>query len=737
MFAALGRILPRVVPGLAIALALILEAAGVYHIGITTALEAWLYDARLRLTLPDTRDHRIVIVDIDEQTLLRAGRWPWPRDRLATLVDTLFDHYGISVAGFDMVFAEGDQSSDLTLMDALAAGKLANDQEFLTLLDEIRPAMQRDQRFAESLSGRPVILGFYFQHTDDRITTGALPPPIGSIPQDAGKPPFIEARGYVGSLAELQRNALSGGYFDNPSVDADGVYRRVALIQSYRGHLYEGLALAVTRALLGSTPVQLEVANTTVGTALEAINIGVRIPVDEHGRALVPYRGRQGSFPYVSAADVMERRIDPQVLAGAIVLVGTSAPGLSDLRATPVQNVFPGVEVHANLISGFLDQRVKYYPDYRLGVEGVQLLAIALILALILPGLSPVPSLAIFAAVLSAVTATNLYLWHTHHLVVPLASSVVLAGLLFILHVSSGFVRERHLKRQLAKRFGQYVPAELVARMSANPGDYGFGGESREMTVLFSDVRDFTSISESMAPQELVQLMNELLTTLTHIVHKHGGTIDKYMGDAIMAFWGAPLADPKHSRHALDAAMEMIEAIPNLQQQFSRRGWPAVRIGVGLNTGIMSVGNMGSVFRMAYTVLGDSVNLGSRLEGLTKQYGVSIVVSEFLRNQTPDYVFRTLGKVRVKGKQEPVTVFEPIGPRVSVDQETLNALERHDQALRLYHDQDWDAARPALQALQYSARESRVYALYLEMIDHYQRNPPGPDWDGVEFMATK
>ncbi len=261
-------------------------------------------------------------------------------------------------------------------------------------------------------------------------------------------------------------------------------------------------------------------------------------------------------------------------------------------------------------------------------------------------------------------------------------------------------------------------------------------GESREMSVLFSDVRGFTTISEGMEPQELTRFMNAFLTPITEIIHRHRGTIDKYMGDAVMAFWGAPLDDPEHARHAVGAGMEMIGRMHELRAEFQARGWPEVHIGVGVNTGMMNVGNMGSQFRLAYTVLGDAVNLGSRLEGQTKTYDVDFIVSESTALAVPDYVFRELDRVRVKGKNEPVAIFEPLGPRAALPPERLIRLSRYQLALMLYHAQKWDLAETEFRSLN-ERFPHPVYAIYLERIAYFRSEPPGADWDGVYNLTTK
>lgn len=306
-----------------------------------------------------------------------------------------------------------------------------------------------------------------------------------------------------------------------------------------------------------------------------------------------------------------------------------------------------------------------------------------------------------------------------------------------MLHMSYGFFIESRGKRQLAHLFGHYIPPELVDEMSESPEQYSLEGENREMTVLFSDVRGFTSISEGMDPKQLTQLMNALLTPMTRVIHKNRGTIDKYMGDAIMSFWGAPLADSEHARHALYAAMEMMDELKIMQEDFKQRGWPAVNIGIGLNTGDMNVGNMGSEFRMAYTVLGGAVNLGSRLEGLTKEYGVNIIVSESTKNAIPEFVFRELDLVRVKGKTEPVAIFEPIGHKNDLEKSVTSELTAYKKALMNFRAQSWDKAELDFFNLNRASPERSLYQVYLDRVAIYRNEPPGVNWDGVFTHTTK
>ena len=473
---------------------------------------------------------------------------------------------------------------------------------------------------------------------------------------------------------------------------------------------------------------------------LEWLEVGpLKIPVDEAVTALIPYRGKQKSYKYLSAVDVMNERADVADLKGKIVLVGTTAPGLLDLRATPVEAVYPGVEVHANMISGMLDRNIKQKPPYVVGAEVVLLLLAGSAMALLLPLLNPLKSLLVTVAVLFAVVFGNLIMFHYGNLVLPLASGLALIALLFALNMSYGYFVEARGKNQITGLFGQYVPPELVDEMARNPAEFNMAPRAEELTVLFSDVRGFTTISESLSPEDLSVYINDYLTTMSLVIREgHRGTLDKYIGDAIMAFWGAPVRDPAHAKHALLAAMDMQKTAKTLNEKFKAKGWPMFKIGVGVNSGVMRVGDMGSQIRRAYTVMGDAVNLGSRLEGITKEYGADIVAGEGTRNAVSEIVFRELDRVRVKGKDEAVAIFEPIGMQGQVEKSKLDEIKLYAQFLRLYRAQDWDQAELQLFNLQKMVPENALYShTFVERISYLRANPPGTDWDGAFTFTTK
>jgi len=718
----------------------LLHSSTLLRIPLIDSLENLAYDARLNFTLPNTVDNRIVIADIDEKSLSEVGQWPWERSTLARLMDILFDHYQIKVVGFDMIFAEEDESSGLRILQDLANGALLYNDEFQYELEKIQPSLENDSLFSQSLAGRKVVLGQVFNQHEE-VAFNQLPSPIGSLSDKyADKLPIIQPKGYSANLSILQNNATTAGFFDNPTLDEDGIFRRVPIIQEYKGGLYESLALAVARLALDSPELKINIQVAQENTySIEVASLGeYAIPVDKDVAILVAYRGRQNSFPYLSIADILNKKIPAGQLKDKIILIGTSAPGLLDLRSTPVQNAYPGVEVHANIISSILDQRIKHRPAYITGFEFISVLVLGVIMISILAFLSPL-WISIFTVGMSLlILASNMLAWN-NGLVLPIASPILLIISLFILQMSYGFFVESRGKRQLAKLFGQYIPPELVDEMSDDPTDVIMEGQSKEMTVLFSDVRGFTTISEGLDSKELSQLMNSFLTPMTHVIHEHRGTIDKYMGDAIMAFWGAPLDDPHHAKNALLAGLDMIKRLAAMQDEFKARGWPEIKVGVGLNTGMMSVGNMGSEFRMAYTVMGDAVNLGSRLEGLTKQYGVEIIVSESTAEALPEFEYLELDYVAVKGKDKPVKIYEPIGLSIELAKDQKSEIRRFNKALKLYRQQQWDMAEQEIFSLSQSATtlDRSVYKIYLDRIMYFRANPPDSDWDGVFTHTSK
>jgi adenylate cyclase len=733
-----------IVIGLLISLFFVGNAARFYRLDFVEQLSSIIYDYRLRLTMPRTPDDRIVIVDIDEKSLKEEGRWPWGRDRMALLMDKLFDKYGVAVVGLDIVFAEKDESSGLKVLQMLGQNQLKNDMSFQATLSQIQPLLEYDKLFASKIKNRKVVLGYYLTNQADKRTSGMLP--AQTFPPGTFKGHSIDFRtfnGYGANLPELQQVAASAGHF-NPLVDFDGRIRRVPMLAEYDGAYYESLSLAIVRTLLGQTKLLPGYAEDKAGgyagmewLELDADGGRIKIPVDNEVATFVPYRGLQGSFRYISITDVLHDRVDSAQLKDKIILVGTSAPGLFDLRSTPVGETYPGVEIHASMISGILDHDLKERPAYMLGAEVVWLLFIGISLSFLLPLLTPTKAILASIFTLISTAGLSLIVWQNANVLMPVANSLLMIALLFALNMSYGYFVESRTKHQITRLFGQYVPGKVVEEMAKNPESVSMDGESRDMTILFSDVRGFTSISESLDPKQLSLLMNEFLTPLSRIIYKYRGTIDKYMGDCIMAFWGAPLQDKDHARNAILAGMEMQSNLKALQPHFKKHEWPEILVGVGINSGRVIVGNMGSEVRVAYTVMGDEVNLASRLEGLTKQYGVGVIVGENTRKQVRDFLYRELDHVRVVGKDKPVAIFEPVSLASEASKALHDEIRLFHEVRRLYRKQEWDQAELQLMNLQRISPDTALYGIYTKRVINFRKNPPSADWDGVFDFQTK
>jgi adenylate cyclase len=730
----------RISAGLLVVVAFLVHEAEWFQYRFVQQLELFAYDTRLRLFMPRTLDPRVVILDIDEKSLNAEGRWPWSRNKLAVMVRQLFEHYKVRVLGFDVAFAEPDPSSGLATLEALAKGERKDDAEYLAWLEKARLTLDYDRLFADEVAKQPVVLGFFLGGKTDKA--GVLPPPT-FMDKSLGNPGWVFrhhlATGYSGNIELLQKQATAAGHL-YPALDVDGVTRRVPMFMKYGEGFYEALSFAITRTYLGNVPAKIQVRPPSSGNLASVpwVEIGpVRIPLDENMAALVPYRGASGVYRYISATDVIRGTVPADELRDKIIIVGTSAQGLLDLRATPVREDFPGVEVHANLVSGFLDQAIMHKPAEILAISVLTILALGVPFAILLPRLSPIIATVAIAATLVLLVGVNVYVWKAHTLVLNLAAPLAMLGVLYLLNMAWGFFMETRSRRLMSGLFGTYVPKELVDEMSKNPEEYSMRGESREMTVLFSDVRDFTSISEGLSAQGLTDMMNAYLTEMTEVIQQTRGTIDKYIGDAIMAFWGAPLADSDHATHGLEAALLMQKKIRGLDAEFMKKGWPALNIGVGVNCGTMNVGDMGSKFRRAYTVMGDAVNLGSRLEGLTKEYGVGILVSENVVKAAQGFVYREVDKVAVKGRTEGVQIYEPLGRVGEVDESLVEEVYLFEKVLGHYRAQRWDEAERLLAELASAAPNTKLYKLFRERIFQYRYNPPGAGWNGVWVFKTK
>ena len=738
--------------GLLLTLAAVLSTYGYLPSHAIERQDTIIADLRMRLE-PFELDTSVVIVDIDSRSLTQVGRFPWSRNVMARLVDRLTADYEVGAVGFDISFPEPDTSSGYEVLERLAVRELKDIPGLRRELGILKPALDYDGMFAASLQDRPVVLGFNIS-ADQR--KGVLPAPAFTTEFLNGRAGHAyPSKGYEANIARLQQAAAGAGIF-TAGTDADGLVRSSPVLFRIGDGYYPSLSLATLAAYLDTASIKPVLVGTVdtlsendrQASAFDTIQMFTKkagrvvFPVGEAMVSTVQFRGRGGpqggAFRYVSAADVLDGKVAKEVLAGTIVLVGTSAPGLQDLRATPVNAEYPGVEIHANMIKSMLDGRFKTRHWSAQAYEAVQLVVVGVALSFALAVLSPAWSVLLAGAVFAACGAFNYYLYSQHDAILNVFTCLLLVATLFVLNLGWGYFFEFRKGRALVSRFGEYVAPELVAQMAEDPQAYNMDGENRELTVMFADVRGFTTISEGLSPKELREYINLYLTAMSEDIRSsHQGTLDKYIGDAVMAFWGAPVAFPDHASRAVATALQMQASAARLNQDFVARGWPALKIGIGLNSGLMHVGDMGSAIRRAYTVMGDAVNLGARLEGITKVYGVGIAVGAATRLAAPEFVYRELDLVRVKGKTEPVAIYEPLGKPDTLAPQLMDELAAWDAALALLRARQWEAARDAVASLATRHPERSLYTLYLERIGAYLLDPPAAGWDGVTTFISK
>jgi adenylate cyclase len=753
----------RIVLSVVLAFIFLLHASDTVRFTWLDRLDSAVYDWRLSAMAPAALEDRIVIVDIDEKSLAASGRWPWSRDKIASLLVQLVDHYHAEVVGLDIVFAEPDDSSGIKRLRRMAAATGAQRAAFEQALNTLAPQLDFDAQLAATIKQRPVVLGYYFNSTMPPRREGALPAPVlqrGFF--GARRVEFPSFVGYVGNLSALQNSALGAGHF-NMIPDADGVLRRLPMLVQLDGQYYESLSLAILRQLIGAqkltpqTPPQRWIPSSYTG--VEALELPTLrgtfvLPIDRQGGVTVPYRAvhkdaaaGSGGFTYLSAVDVLNKQVAAERLQGKIVLVGTSAPGVADLRNTPFSATLPGVEVHASLLAGMLDGTLKHAPAYMLGFEVVLLILTTLILGLALMFLSPLISLGVTVAVIVLHIALNLALYKQADLIAPLASPVLLAAIMMLSHSVYGYVIENRAKRQLTQLFGHYVPLQLVEQMARNPESYNMEGRLAHLSLLRAQMRGLGLTSsgfvETLPPKELAQLINSFLTAASEQIQTHRGTLDKYIDATALAFWGAPIEDADHARHAVEAALGIERAVKELAPQCRARGWPTIEVAVGINTGPVVVGDLGSNIRHTYTVMGQSVSLSTQLQELTSVYGVNIIAGEATKRLVPEIVWRELDKIYALSPQDPqaspgqaeaIAIYEPLGLKETVAQTVLDELACWTQFLKMYRAQQWDLAELQLINLS-NTHPCQLYALYSSRLSHLRTHAPGNRWDGVSAVG--
>jgi adenylate cyclase len=682
------------------------------------------------------------IVDIDEESLKRIGQWPWPRTVLADLVKKLSDN-GAAAVGFDMVFPEPDRMSP-----AIALRFWPQSDALAGLREEVEKLPSNDQVFAEAIGQGPVVLGF--------IAT----PQGGSTPQSkagfahGGDDPSLFAPSYPGaaaSLPELQDKASGAGSL-NWLPEHDQIIRRVPMVVQVGDKLYPSFAADMLRLAQGASTYVVKSSGASgekafgEKTGIVEVRIGdYEVPTEADGQMWIRFT-KQVKERYLPAWKVLNGNIGKEDIEGRLAIIGTSAAGLLDLRATPLEASVPGVELHAQAIEQILQGSFLQRPDFATPAELFYILVLGLLIALLIYRLGAAGSAVLGGIAVATVIGVSWYTFDAFGwLVDPIypaiaLTAIYLAGTLFV------FLRTERERNRVRNAFGHYMAPALVERLADDPSRLKLGGETRDMTLLFSDVRGFTAISEGLDAEELTHFLNSLFTPLSKIILEEQGTIDKFMGDAVMAFWNAPLDDSEHASHACQAALRIMKEMPGLNEHWRSeavvkgRSFNPVKIGIGLNTGVCCVGNLGSETRFDYSVIGDNVNVASRLEGQSKMYDVVTIVGESTTARAPDFAFLELDLLKVKGKTEATRIFALLGDNaLKQTRGFIDLTGRHDEFLRKYRARDWDTADQLRRECDRmnGAGLHQLYAIYRERIVFFRQNPPPPHWDGSTEALSK
>ena len=702
---------------------------------------------RYRGNIPTTGE--VALVTIDEKSLDELGRWPWSRVRMAQLLDGLVKN-DVKVVGFDIVWAEPDENSELKGLTAANQKVQELHVQNRGLENYLSAAIAKadtDRILADSVArSRRAVLGYFFQFLGKENLSARKKslqenlPPLSSYnlvkytSEEATKVELFEADYAEVNIPVISEAAAGAGYF-NIFPDRDGTVRWIPLVIKYQNKHYCPLSLAVLQKYLDNPPLALRIAEFGV----EQVRLGnLIIPTNEEGRMLINYRGPKKTFPHYSATDVIHGRVPASAFKGKIVLVGATAVGIYDIRVTPLDYVFPGLEVHANVIDSILQRQFLYRPNWVTLFDILAITIIGVLLGIILPRVKPLWGALSGILVLIAFTLLFQYLFQAQGYWVNMTYPMLNLVLTYLGITGYRYWTEEREKKKIRGAFQYYLTASVVEQMLKNPDKLRLGGEKKDLTVLFSDIRGFTQISERMTPEALVKFLNEYLTKMTDIVFKYDGLLDKYMGDAIMAIWGAPLDQPDHAPRACFTALDMVDELKVLQGKWAAEGMPRLNIGIGVNAGPMVVGNMGSDRRFDYTVMGDSVNLGSRLEGLNKVYGTNIVVSEMTYERVREEILgRELDAVRVKGKDQPVKIYELIVRRSQASSEQKVRVEEFQAALADYRNRQWPGALQAFRAILEKQPQDGAAKLYVERCQVLEKNPPPDNWDGVYTLTTK
>jgi adenylate cyclase len=724
----------------------------VVQVDLFEIVELKTYDFRFLSRGTKSPQPDVVMAVLDEKSLKSEGRWPWPRSKMAKLIDGLSQD-GAKVISFDIIFAEPDENSSIRLIRQLQEkmkDSHVENEGLQAFIEESKANADNDAALAQAIkrSKAKVVLGYFFHMSQEDLAyqledkdkedqlqriAGSRYPIVLVARQDRTADSFVRAYAPQANLPLLAGTTDAAGYF-NMIPDKDGVVRSMPLAIRCGKDIYSPLSIQSVWNYLDRPPLMLQAASY----GIEGIRMGnLFIPTDENGHMLINYLGPDKTFREYSITDILQGKIPKGTFKNQIVLVGATAIGLYDMRNTPFAAVFPGLEIHATVIDNILEQAFIHKPKWARIFDAMAIVLFALILGILIPRLSAIKGVVLTSGLfvlyifLTQWLFTHALLWV--NMVYPLLGLVLTYTSLTLYR----YLTEERERKKIRGAFSHYVSSSVVNEVLKNPEKLKLGGDMKELTVLFSDIRGFTTISEGLSPEQVHLLINEYLTAMTDIVFKHGGTLDKYMGDAIMAIYGAPVDQPDHAQKACDTALEMMQALKELNAGWAGEGKPVLDIGIGINTGMMMVGNMGSEQRFEYTVLGDAVNLGSRLEGANKNYLTHILISEFTYEKVKEqFLCMEMDSVRVKGKTKPVRIYQLMG-RKDASASQAETVRYFHQGLGFYKEQKWDKALEAFKTASAMDRGLHAAQLYMERIAALKSSPPPPNWDGVFTMKEK
>jgi adenylate cyclase len=680
----------------------------------------------------------VTIVDIDDKSLAKLGQWPWPRTAIADMISHL-TNFGAVAIGFDVVFSEADRLNP----DIVARQMRYLDEATRARLSELPT---NDQILAEAIGRSRVVLGEtglpdVLSELDKSLPfTG-----VATLGEEGAERFLFEFPGLLRNVPVIEKAAAGRGLF-SIKTERDGLIRRVPMIMRAQGNIMPSLSLEVLRVITGTPTLLVK----TDKTGIRAIRLkGLEIPTDENGQLWVHFARPDPSI-YVSASDVLDGKVSPSQISGKLVLIGTSAGGLNDIKTTPVSSTMPGVEIHAQVIESVLSHGVVSQPNYALGVELITAVIIGLLVIVFAPNLGPVRLVLVGAMFAAILVGVSWFFYAERRYLIDFTYPLLSTTAIYLTLIFASFVREQQQRKQIRGQFAQYMSPVLVEQLAQAPERLVLGGEEREMTIMFSDVRGFTTISETYKhdPQGLTALMNRFLTPLTNAILARKGYIDKYMGDAIMAFWNAPLDDREHEINACSAAIDMLEKIDEVNKEREQEAadgghvYIPLNVGIGLNTGIGVVGNMGSDLKFNYSVLGDSVNLASRLEGQSKEYGFPIIVGSKTALAAKDkFAILELDFIMVKGKTEPEVIYAIAGREDVMESAHFQRLRNITiEMLACYRSRDWQGTLDAIERGRKSEDADtleKLFRLYEARIKEFQKNPPPEDWNGAFALLTK